>query len=246
MAGSAAAAAGALEAPNFLTMQTVGSLGATAVILGGAYAASVRLLPHDTSTKLRTLYIWHLADGICHLTIEGSFLYNCFFTYVQLPVSAGSDYVHPAAAGSVIGPGAGYALSPPPFLGRRDRAYGPAFGTNPTALLWQEYAKADARWARADLTVVCLEILTVFVAGPMAIWISELIRKGAGQQYGKGGVNAAKLWFGALILATGELYGGFMTFGPEWFSGNENLRTDHWMFLCVLFFGLCVNLLTCC
>jgi hypothetical protein len=221
------------DPPEFLTVQTLGSLASTAAILGAAYGASVKLLPSSASTKLRTLYIWHLADGICHLTLEASFLYNCFFTYVQLPTPGGSDYVHPAAAGSVIGPGAGYALSPSPFLGRRDRAYGPAFGSNPTAVLWQEYAKADARWGRADLGVVALEILTVFLAGPIALWVSELIRQGAGQPGGKGGAKSASMWFWAVVLATGELYGGFMTFAPEWLSANENLRTDHFMYLLV-------------
>ena len=145
------------DPPQFLTAQTLGSLASTVAILGAAYTASVRLLPAGTSTKLRTLYIWHLADGICHLTLEASYLYNCFFTFVELPSSLLGDYIHPTAAGSVIGPGAGYALSPSPFLGRRDRAYGPAFGNNPTAMLWQEYAKADARWGRADLTVLMHE-----------------------------------------------------------------------------------------
>lgn len=66
------------------------------------------------------------------------------------------------------------------------------------ARLWMEYAKADHRWGDADLTVVSLELLTVFVAGPLAIYVCELIRRR----------DESKLWFWASILATAELYGG--------------------------------------
>lgn len=34
-----------------------------------------------------------------------------------------------------------------------------------------------------------------------------------------------------IVLATGEIYGGFMTFAPEWLSGNANLSTGDWMHL---------------
>ena len=32
------------------------------------------------------------------------------------------------------------------------------------------------------------------------------------------------------VLATGELYGGFMTFAPEWLTGSPNLVTDNFMY----------------
>ena len=84
---------------------------------------------------------------------------------------------------------------------------------------------------RANETqVVSLEILTVFLAGPIALWVSELIRRGAGKEGGKGGAKSASMWFWATILAAGELYGGFMTFAPEWLSSSENLDTSHWMY----------------
>ena len=67
--------------------------------------------------------------------------------------------------------------------------------------LWQEYAKADKRWGGTDLTVVALEILTVFVAGPLACWICYLLSKDE-----KKGV--LKKWFWMIVLATGEIYGG--------------------------------------
>jgi hypothetical protein len=41
----------------------------------------------------------------------------------------------------------------------------------------------------------------------------------------------AKLWFFATMLAVGELYGGFMTFAPEWLSGSEGLDTSDPMYL---------------
>jgi hypothetical protein len=186
----------ARDPPPLVSLTTVLSLGATVLILLTAYVASLRLLPAGASAKLRTLYIWHLADALTHLTLEASYLYNCFFTYAIHPPPSG-DYPHPA---SVSGPTA------PVLWALRDRSYGSNYGTNPMAKLWQEYARADKRWGEADLTVISLEILTVAVAGPLALYVSELIRKGAGG--GTGGKGSGKLWFWASVLAAGELYGG--------------------------------------
>lgn len=122
-----------------------------------------------------------------HFLFEGSFLYNCFFTYTTIPHT--SDYPHPA---SLTSPGV-Y------FLGFTDRLYGSQYGSSPTAKLWQEYAKADKRWGGADLSIIALELLTVFVAGPLALYICELVRQGD---------KTGKLWFSASVLATAELYGG--------------------------------------
>jgi len=166
---------------------TVGGLLAALSLLLIAYAASIRLLHASTTAKLRILFIWHLFDSLIHFLFEGSFLYNCFFTYTTVPHT--SDYPHPA---SLTSPGV-Y------FLGAADRLYGSQYGSSPTAKLWQEYAKADKRWGGADLTVISLELLTVFGAGPLAAYICELVRRQD---------NGAKLWFWASILATGELYGG--------------------------------------
>lgn len=41
----------------------------------------------------------------------------------------------------------------------------------------------------------------------------------------------AKFWFVAMVLATGELYGGFITFAPEWLSGSSQLDTSNPMYL---------------
>ena len=166
---------------------TILSLLAALTLLVTAYIASFHLLHASITTKLRILFIWHLFDALIHFLFEGSFLYNCFFTYTSVPHT--SDYPHPAS------------LTSPSvyFLGYADRLYGNQYGSNPAAKLWQEYAKADRRWGGADLTVVSLELLTVFGAGPLAAYICELVRRRD---------SGGKLWFWASVLATGELYGG--------------------------------------
>lgn len=166
---------------------TVNSLLAALSVLIIAYSASSRLLHASTPTKFRVIFIWHSFDALIHFFFEGSFLYNCFFTYTSVPHT--SDYPHPA---SLTSPGVH-------FLGHPDRLYGSQYGTGLTAKLWQEYAKADKRWGGADLTVISLELLTVFGAGPLACYICELVRRRD---------NGGKLWFWASVLATGELYGG--------------------------------------
>ncbi|MCJ1440164.1 MAG: hypothetical protein MMC23_000647 [Stictis urceolatum] len=222
--------------PSFLTPQTLLSLLSTLLILLTAYLFSLRLLPTSSPTKLRGLFIWHIADGLTHLTLEASYLYNVFF--VSAPIVASADYPHPASLPS--SPPAGLMVGTPSYLyGDRDRAHGPAYGTNPTARLWQEYAKADRRWGGADLTVVSLELLTVGLAGPLALYVGMLIARGAGGPRERG-ADGAKLWFWASLLATGELYGGFMTFAPEWLSGMENLDGGNWMYmwLYLVFFNM--------
>lgn len=168
---------------------TILSLLSTLFLLLSAYILSLRLLPNSTTTKLRVLFIWHAFDALIHFCLEGSFLYNCFFTYTTIPHT--SDYPHPASISAV-----GH------FLGYADRLYGSQYGSNPFAKLWQEYAKADKRWAGVDLTVISLELLTVFGAGPLAVWVCELIRRG--------GSERGRLWFWGSVLATGELYGGML------------------------------------
>ena len=202
-----------IDEPSLLNVTTIAALSVLSLILLVAYYASLQLLPENTKTTLRSFYVWHVADALVHLILEASFLYNCFFSYIELPVPT-SDYPHPASLTSEIA----Y------FLGRSDRSYGSNFAGNAFAKLWQEYAKADKRWGGADLNIISLEILTVFIGGPLAIYVSELIRKGGGSP--QGGAKSARMWFWGSLLATGELYGGFMTFAPEWLSGNVNLDTS--------------------
>jgi len=140
-----------------------------------AYVASLRLLPSSSPSSFRVLFIWHAFDALIHFIFEGSFLYNCFFIYTDGP-------------------------SPTNFLNQPNRIYGSAYGNGPTSKLWQEYAKADSRWAQADLTVISLELLTVFGAGPIAAYVCKLLTKGD-----------PSVWFWMTVLATAELYGGLLS-----------------------------------
>ncbi|OAA77539.1 Emopamil-binding protein [Akanthomyces lecanii RCEF 1005] len=215
MSSSTAAAASSLP-PDLFDTTTLVSLTAAASIVVVAYAVSRRALAVSTSTALRFLFIWHLADALCHFILEGSFLYHCFFSYVE----AGA----PAAAGLVA--------TPFNYLGHgAARVYGPQAGAagNPFAQLWMVYARADRRWGGADLGVISLELLTVFFDGPVALYVAYLIAK-----------RDPKASFWMIVLATCELYGGFMTFCPEWLTGNVNLDGSNFMYMWVylVFFNM--------
>jgi emopamil binding protein len=167
-----------------------------------AYVLSGILLPKTASTRSRVLFVWHALDALIHFFFEGSFLYNCFFTYTQLP--GPPSYVSSK-----------YPVLTPPgvfFLGEghKTRLYGSFYGDGPTAKLWQEYAKADKRWGGADLTVISLELLTVFLGGPIATYVCYLLSKGYGDTAPtkNGSRIGGKLAFWLIALATGELYGG--------------------------------------
>lgn len=173
---------------------TVTSLLALLSLIVGAYAASLRLLPRDARKKTRVLFIWHLFDALVHFIFEGSFLYNCFFVSYSLPTTfSASSANHPHIQ----------LFTPPDvyWLGAKDKLYGANYGTGPLSKLWQEYAKADKRWGGVDLGVVTLEVLTVFVATPLALWCAYLLTK----EERKG---VLKRWFWMMVLATAELYGG--------------------------------------
>jgi hypothetical protein len=183
---------------------TITSLLAVLVLLIAAYLSSLRLLPRNSRTKVRVLFVWHLFDALIHFFFEGSFLYNCFFTSLHIGQKAKYEYFTGRTP---------LDLYPKDvhFLGVKDRYYGSFYGTSPTAMLWQEYAKADARWGGADLGVVSLELLTVFIGGPLATYICYLMVKGYGGT-GIAGSNGlgGKLVFWMTVLATGELYGGML------------------------------------
>jgi len=92
----------------------------------------------------------------------------------------------------------------------------------PLAEMWKEYAAADYRWGTADPTVVSLEILTVLGAGPMCCYIlKQLVNNDPARHY----------WI--IVLSTAELYGGWMTFCPEWLTGSPNLNTSNALYLWV-------------
>ena len=182
---------------------TVLSLLSTLAILGAAYALSLRCLSPGSSTKTRILFIWHAFDALIHFILEGSFLYGCFFSYIDYNSSSLSAKLAslPHLGGGVSKEVSEF-LAPGVFwLGQQGRIYGSLYGSSVFSALWREYAKADRRWHGTDLGVVSLEILTVGVMAPIAVWICVLLgRKGAG----KGGAE----WFWMVVVATGELYGG--------------------------------------
>jgi hypothetical protein len=217
--------------PFTLDAGTTFSLGVAFSLMPSAQLLAKYALPRSTPRTLYFLFLWHAYDFLTHFIVEGSYLYHCFFSYQQLPMRD-SGTTHPA---SWTGPPQAYLYNRP------DRRYGALYSQSPMARLWQEYAKADARWGGADLTVISLELLTVGLAGPAAVYICYLITKIANAstetvktQY------RATLWFAAIALATGELYGGFMTFAPEWLSGNNALAGDDpvYLWLYLVFFNM--------
>ena len=100
------------------------------------------------------------------------------------------------------------------------------------AELWKDYAKADARWGVSDPTIVSLEILTVFFNGSLTLVLVHAILAGKSYRH-----------FVQVLVNTCELYGGWMTFAPEWLTGSQNLDTSSplylWVYL-VFFNGLWV------
>ncbi|GAM87274.1 hypothetical protein ANO11243_052960 [Dothideomycetidae sp. 11243] len=198
---------------------TVLSLLSTLAILGAAWTASLYALPKASTTKTRVLFVWHAFDALIHFCLEGSFLYHCFFTYIDTGITKGLGHN-----------GTGLSEFLPPnihFLGRTNRLYGSFYGTSPLSALWREYAKADKRWGGSDLTVISLELLTVFVMAPLAVWVCICLSKR------KPGTKGGSEWFWMMVIATGELYGGFMTFAPEWLTGSPNLDTSNSLYLWV-------------
>jgi len=185
---------------------TVLSLLSTLAILGAAYALSLRCLSAGSSTKTRILFIWHAFDALIHFILEGSFLYGCFFSYVDYNSSSLAAKLaslpHLGSAGGSVAKEVSEFLAPGVYwLGKQGRVYGAQYGGSAFSALWREYAKADRRWQGTDLGVVSLEILTVGIMAPIAVWICVLLcRKGQGT----GGAE----WFWMTVVATGELYGG--------------------------------------
>jgi hypothetical protein len=233
--------------PIVIDQTTILSLLLVLLLLAGAYVASLFLLAPSTPKSWRILFIWHVFDALIHFVFEGvswlsfpptttalylisgllsivccarvfvancysiqSYLYNCFFT--SAPYSPGLPSVYQS-----IDPTAGNN-----FLGIKDKTHGSFYGgeSNAFAALWRVYANADRRWGGADPVVISLELLTVLGAGPLAVLVAGGISKGW-----------SMVGFWMVVLATAELYGGFITFCPEWLTGNENLDGSNIMHL---------------
>lgn len=206
---------------------TLLSLGLVLVLLSAAYGFSLSAMSPTARKSTRFLFIWHVFDALIHFIFEGSFLYNCLFTYTTIvapvsqptaaPVAAQAaatstksflNYIRILASSNTTAPSALPLLTSnitapmhlaANWLGHTDRLYGANFGGagNPFAALWRVYAQADFRWGRADANVVAIELLTVLVAGPLAVYVAWLLAKGR---------REASVWM--IVLATGEIYGG--------------------------------------
>ncbi|KAM6177702.1 emopamil-binding protein-like [Rhynchocyon petersi] len=96
------------------------------------------------------------------------------------------------------------------------------------ASLWKEYGKADTRWLYFDSNILSVELITVFLDGPLALFLIYAIVK---EKYYR--------HFLQITLCVCELYGGWMTFCPEWLMGSPNLSTNHWLYfwLYLVFFN---------
>ncbi|SPN98929.1 related to C-8,7 sterol isomerase/emopamil-binding protein [Cephalotrichum gorgonifer] len=203
--------------PDLFDQTTLLSLASTVAIVLVGVLLGRAVLPASTPTSKRFLFIWHATDAICHTVLEGSFLYHCFFSSVPLS-SVPADVA------------ATYFPTPHNFLGTGDeRVFGSQVGDSPFAALWRVYARADKRWAGVDLGVVSLELLTVVVDTALALTVCYCLSKKN---------PMANVWM--IVLATCELYGGFMTFCPEWLVGSINLDTSNFMYkwLYLVFFNM--------
>ena len=97
--------------------------------------------------------------------------------------------------------------------------------------IWREYGNADRRWAGRDPTVISLELLTVFGGGPAAAALVYAIvkcvrlREQPVVRATHRVLRRRKPWRHLVqaLLSLAELYGGWMTFAPEWVEGSPNL-----------------------
>lgn len=103
------------------------------------------------------------------------------------------------------------------------------FPENAMAWTWLEYAKADRRWAVYDTNVLSLELLTALVVGPLCALMIY-------------GIAKQKAWRHPLqlVICVMELYGGWMTFAPDWLSGSPNLNGHLYYVWVYLFFFNCL------
>uniref|UniRef100_A0A8D3C226 EXPERA domain-containing protein n=1 Tax=Scophthalmus maximus TaxID=52904 RepID=A0A8D3C226_SCOMX len=96
----------------------------------------------------------------------------------------------------------------------------------------REYSKADSRWLVSDPTIVSIEILTVVLDSVLGVLLIYAVLK---DQYYRHFLQVA--------LSVCELYGGWMTFCPDWLIGSPHLDTSSrlhlWVYL-VFFNGVWV------
>jgi hypothetical protein len=89
--------------------------------------------------------------------------------------------------------------------------------------VWRLYGRADARWAVRDPTVISLEIVTVFLGFLCVFQLYGIVKRSPWRHVVQ------------VIICVAELYGGWVTFAPEWVEGSPNLDTSDpvllWIYL---------------
>jgi len=86
--------------------------------------------------------------------------------------------------------------------------------------VWRQYGRADARWEVFDPNVISLELLTVLLIGPLClIQIYGVINRTSWRHMNQ------------IVICVAEIYGGWMTFCPEWVDGNRNLNGSTFILL---------------
>ncbi|XP_047432292.1 emopamil-binding protein-like [Mugil cephalus] len=92
----------------------------------------------------------------------------------------------------------------------------------PLAELWKEYSKADSRWLVSDPTIVSIEIVTVVLDSLIALVLIHAVLEDKYYRH-----------FLQIALSVCELYGGWMTFCPDWLMGSPHLNTSNPLYLWV-------------
>ncbi|CAG8577293.1 3927_t:CDS:2 [Acaulospora morrowiae] len=88
--------------------------------------------------------------------------------------------------------------------------------------MWKEYGKADSRWLTSDPTIVSVEIPTSIFLGPLSIYVLYLLV-----------TNHPSRHYWQLVLCICDIYGCWITFCPEWLTGNQKLHTESFMYFWV-------------
>lgn len=189
-------------------------------------------VPKTAENRYKNLAIWLYFDGICHLTLEGSFLAMSTFGRTVNSSTGFFAYLWQEYVSRSLNWMPSHRLR-----AHRDLS------------LFSTQAKADLRWGWSDPNVVSLEILTVLGesliailkssddpwsnhsvlpppfafegAGPIALYCAYLLSQGKFGQY----------HFWAILLSTAEIYGGFMTFSPwvnQLIKERERERDESW------------------
>lgn len=181
---------------ELFTPTTIFSLLGVVAILVAAYAASALLLSKSARAVDRYIFIWLAFDALIHFIFEGSFLYYSTFGRT---VFRGSGPFAELCKNQLF-----QTLT---LREKHERCLTndlPPFFFFLFYFTGKEYAKADVRWGMADPTVVSLELLTVFGAGPLCVFLMYQIVR-----------NDPARYYNYIVLSVAEIYGGWMTFCPE-------------------------------